>query len=46
MRGVLLLERVQNSSPDGQLEDAKGIDVVCGVVVEKIAFGPVLCPAR
>jgi len=46
MRGVLLLERVLNSSPDGQLEDAKRINVVGGVVVEKIAFGLVLCPAR
>jgi len=42
----LLLERVLNDSPDGELEDAKRIDVVGGAVVEKIAFGPVLCPAR
>ena len=45
MQGIGMLEMVQNKSSDGQLEEAKRMKGMAGVV-EKIVFGPVLYLAQ
>ena len=46
MQGLGQLGRIPNGTSDGQLKDAKRMEWLAGVVVEKKLFGPVPCLAR